>query len=372
MPPVNFLIKPVSGSCNLECSYCFYRSEAENRTVASYGTMSGDTLKAVVEKGLRYSDAVCGFAFQGGEPTLAGLGFFQELVELERKYDTGRVKVLNSIQTNGTLLNEEWARFLHDNHFLVGLSLDGPQEVHDLNRPDRNRNGTWNRVLKAAGLLNRYRVQYNVLSVVTSHSSRHAGKIYDFFKKNGFWYLQFIPCLPPPGTGDNRPAYALKSGDLERFLKKLFDKWYGDFAKGDYVSVRYFDNLVRMIGGQRPEACNMRGTCGCGCVIEADGGMYPCDFYVLDRWKLGNIKTDAVEDMLRSETARTFIKSSETVSETCRKCGWFRLCRCGCRRECEPLPQDGGRANIFCKDYKGFLDYAYERLAHVSDAVSAR
>jgi uncharacterized protein len=312
---------------------------------------------------------MCGFAFQGGEPTLAGLEFFRKVIVLEQKYNVKKVRIQNSLQTNGILIDESWAEFLHDNNFLTGLSLDGTKEIHNLHRVDNLRHDTFNRVLKAARLFDRYKVEYNILSVVTANSSRYADRIYDFFKHNGFHYLQFIPCLAPLDADSEYLAYSLKPAELERFLKRLFDRWYDDIIRGEYVSIRYFDNLVRMIQGQRPEACNMAGACQCNCVIEADGGVFPCDFYALDQWKLGNINSDSIADMIGSETAVKFVRSSKAVGEECKACKWLQLCRGGCRRECEPLPQSGARTNTFCSAYHGFFDYAFSRLAHIADTV---
>ena len=144
MLPINFLIKPASSNCNYKCKYCFYNSIAEKRDIASYGIMKEDTLEAIVKKGLEYAEVMCGFAFQGGEPTLAGLDFYVKLIELQKKYNIKKLKIYNSLQTNGMLIDEKWARFLHDNDFLVGLSLDGPKDVHDINRVDSKNHGTFN------------------------------------------------------------------------------------------------------------------------------------------------------------------------------------------------------------------------------------
>ena len=373
MPPISFLIKPASSDCNLRCRYCFYSSEAEQRNVASYGLMKEETLEAIVKKGLAYADGVCTFAFQGGEPTLAGLPFFRELMSFERKYNDKKIRIFNSIQTNGTLIDEKWSGFFHDNRFLVGLSLDGDGGIHNLHRVDARGGGTCNQVMKAARLLDQHGVEYNILTVVTSNTSRYANRIYEFFKKNGFRYLQFIPCLDPLGEKPGLRPYSLKPAELERFLKQLFDKWYADFVCGDYVSIRYFDNLVQMLLGRDPEACSMAGICRCNCVVEADGGMYPCDFYVLDRWRLGSIVEQDIGEMLRNTAAEAFVKPSAEAAQKCRSCRWRLLCRGGCRRERE-CSEDGSLGpNYFCSAYSGFLDYAYERLitaARITAALS--
>jgi uncharacterized protein len=367
MPAINFLIKPASSGCNLRCSYCFYRSEAESRSVASYGLMTEETLENIVRKGIEYADSFCAFAFQGGEPTLAGLPFFSRLTALEKEYNTKKVRVINSIQTNGTLIDESWCRFLHDNGFLVGLSMDGPKEIHNSYRLDGARNGSFGSVKKAADLFDKYNVEYNILSVTTSKSSHYADRIYNYFKKSGYGYLQFINCLDPLDGAPGTREYSLRPADLEKFLKRLFDRWYDDLTHGCYISIRYFDNLVNMINGKRPEACNMWGRCHANCVIEADGSVYPCDFYAVDEWKLGNINGDAVGAMLRGDRAAEFVNSSLNLSEKCTRCKWYPLCRGGCRRECEPIDKKNGRINYYCEAYSRFFDYAYDRLCSAAE-----
>lgn len=372
MPPINYLIKPASSNCNLRCKYCFYHSIAENREVASYGIMNEDTLEEIVKKGLEYADEMCGFAFQGGEPTIAGLDFFEKLIELQQKYNTKKLKIINSLQTNGMLIDDKWGEFLHDNDFLVGLSLDGPKEVHNLNRVDSKLDGTFNQVMKTVELFNKYKVEYNILYVVTSHSSRFANKIYNFFKESGFKYIQFISCLDPLNEEPGKHSYSLKPSDLEKFLKITFDRWYEDCIKGKYTSIRYFDNLIAMLLGQRPEACNMTGKCTCNCIIEADGGVYPCDFYVMDKWNLGNIKEKEIKDMVSSDVAKEFINQSLHLSLECKECKWHGLCRGGCRRERENFEAVDGALNYYCSAYKGFFQYAYDRLVNVARMLSGR
>jgi uncharacterized protein len=369
MPPINLLIKPASSNCNLRCKYCFYHSISENREIASYGIMKYDILEALIKKGLEYADYYCGFAFQGGEPTISGLEFFEKSIEFQNKYNTKRVKIVNSLQTNGMFIDEKWAKFLHDNNFLVGLSLDGPKEVHNLNRVDSKADGSFNKVMRTVYLFDKYKVEYNILSVITSHSSRYANKIYNFLKGKGFKYLQFINCLDPLNVEPGMQQYSLKPEDLEKFLKIIFDRWYEDFIKGNYVSIRYFDNLITMLLGHRPEACNMTGVCQCSCVIEGDGGVYPCDFYVLDKWNLGNIKTDEIREMISCETAHNFTAPSMQVNDECEKCKWYALCRGGCRRERENFEADNIKLNYYCSAYKGFFEYSYERLVNVARTV---
>jgi uncharacterized protein len=328
--------------------------------------MKEDTLEAVIKKGLEYADYYCGFAFQGGEPTIAGIDFFEKCIELEKKYNTKKLKISNSLQTNGMFIDEKWAQFLHDNNFLVGLSLDGPKDVHNLNRIDVKGDGSFNRVMKTVELFNKYKVEYNILSVVTSQSARYANKIYNFFKKKGFRYLQFINCLDPLNQEPGKQLYSLKPDELEKFLKITFDNWYEDFIRGDFISIRYFDNLISIILGNKAEACNMTGVCQCNCVIEADGGVYPCDFYVLDKWHLANIKDCDIREIINCETSHKFVALSTNLPQKCKECKWIGLCRGGCRRERENFNGDNPEMNYYCSAYKNFFDYAYERLINVA------
>ena len=197
MPAVNVLIKPASSACNMACAYCFYRDVAEHREHAFEGMLSLERMEQVIAAAMEYAEGICSFAFQGGEPTLAGLEFYRSVVELQKKYARPGVRIHNAIQTNGYCIDEAWAAFLAENHFLVGLSLDGPAELHNLNRKDRAGKGTFNRVMHAAKLFDRYHVEYNILCVVTGKNARSIGQIYHFYQKQGFHWLQFIPCLEP-------------------------------------------------------------------------------------------------------------------------------------------------------------------------------
>jgi uncharacterized protein len=364
MPPINVLIKPASSACNLRCQYCFYYDESEKRRQFNYGMMTATTLETIVCKTLECGDTQVGFAFQGGEPTLAGLGFYQKLLELQQKYNWKKVKVSNAIQTNGLLINTDWAQFLAENHFLVGLSLDGPKDVHDRNRIDGNGQGSFNRVMKTVALFNQHRVEYNVLSVVTKAVARHIGQVYNFFvNKQGFRYLQFIPCLDGLGEEPGQSPYSLSPELYEEFLKRLFDLWYRDFQNGRRLSIRMFDNILQLLLGYPPESCDMKGHCSANPVIEADGSVYPCDFYVLDKWKMGNIMVDGFPEMLQCEAARAFVAVSHGIAVQCGACQFYPVCRGGCRRHYEPISDDRiTQRNYFCRAYQGFYQYALPRF----------
>ncbi len=366
MPALSLLIKPASGNCNMRCRYCFYADELDNREIRSYGKMSVDTMHTIVDKAMEYGDYECTIAFQGGEPTLAGLDFYRDLVAYVTAHENPKkLKIHYALQTNGYLINEEWAAFLGENHFLVGVSLDGLKEIHDRYRLDAAGKGTYQRVISAIRLLEKHHVEYNVLTVVTAATARNGQKIYNYFKKNHFAYQQYIECLDPIGEEPGQHEYSLTPEKYGEFLKSMFDAWYLDMRSGTYVYNRYFENLMMIMAGQQPESCNMRGVCGKQWVFEADGSVYPCDFYALDQWRLGNIQENSFEEMDEKRDELGFIQWSMQQQEDCRKCRWFGLCRNGCRRNREPVTADSTNRNYFCKSYQMFFEYAYPRLAEI-------
>ena len=366
MPALSLLIKPASGNCNMRCRYCFYADELDNREIRSYGKMSLDTMHTIVDKAMEYGDYECTIAFQGGEPTLAGLDFYRDLVAYVTAHENPKkLKIHYALQTNGYLINEEWAEFLGKNHFLVGVSLDGLKEIHDRYRLDAAGKGTYQRGISAIRLLEKHQVEYNILTVVTAATARNGQKIYNYFKKNHFGYQQYIECLDPIGEEPGQHEYSLTPEKYGEFLKSMFDAWYLDMRSGTYVYNRYFENLMMIMAGQQPESCNMRGVCGKQWVFEADGSVYPCDFYALDQWRLGNIQENSFEEMDEKRDELGFIQWSMRQQEDCQKCRWFGLCRNGCRRNREPVTAEHTNRNYFCKSYQMFFEYAYPRLEEV-------
>lgn len=366
MPALSLLIKPASGNCNMRCRYCFYADELDNREIRSYGKMSVDTMHTIVDKAMEYGDYECTIAFQGGEPTLAGLDFYRDLVAYVTAHENPKkLKIHYALQTNGYLINEEWAAFLGENHFLVGVSLDGLKGIHDRYRLDTAGKGTYQRVISAIRLLEKHQVEYNILTVVTAATARNGQKIYNYFKKNHFGYQQYIECLDPIGEEPGQHEYSLTPEKYGEFLKSMFDAWYLDMRSGTYVYNRYFENLMMIMAGQQPESCNMRGVCGKQWVFEADGSVYPCDFYALDQWCLGNINKNSFEEMDQKRDELGFIQWSMRQQEDCQKCRWFGLCRNGCRRNREPVTAEHTNRNYFCKSYQMFFEYAYPRLEEI-------
>lgn len=330
--------------------------------------MSFETLRGVLKNVLNYAGGYCYIAFQGGEPTLAGLDFFREAVRLADELNVNKCRIGWSIQTNGLLLDETWRAFLAENRFLVGISLDGPADIHDLNRIDSLGKGTYDRVLRSAQMLTAGGVDTNILCVVTASSAQNFQKIQSFFDRIGFEYQQYIPCLDPLNEERGTQPWSLTQEGFEQYLKTAFDCWYRDIKAGKRKYHRYFENLLFMLDGQVPEACGMMGVCSRQYVVEADGGVYPCDFYALDQYKLGNLATDSVEEIDRRREEIGFVKTSAEIHEDCRACRWFRLCRSGCRRDRDYFENGLGK-NYYCRAYGAFFEYAYPRLLEVYKSV---
>ncbi len=369
MPSLSLLIKPVSGACNLQCRYCFYHDEQEHRAVASCGVMSEGTLETVIRKALAYATRTCAFGFQGGEPTLRGLDFFRRAVELQQRYNVHHARITNALQTNGLLIDEDWAAFLGENRFLVGLSLDGPKDLHDGNRVDAAGGGSYSRALRAAQLLKSRGVDVNVLTVVTGQVAAAIPRIYRFFRRSGLLYQQYIPCLDPLGVPRGTADYSLTPEAYGAFLRTLFDLWYRDVTQGQFVYIRYFENLVGLLLGRPPESCALFGECTVQHVVEADGSVYPCDFYCLDPWRLGTVQGDDFAALRETAAARRFVETSRAGREACRTCPYGPLCRGGCRRDREP-PLPEGPGNYYCSAYRSFFQYALPRLRQVAAAVA--
>lgn len=371
MPALQLLIKPASGNCNMRCDYCFYMDEMQNRQQESYGFMSLETLEILVKKALEYAEDTCEFAFQGGEPTLAGLGFYQKLIELQERYNVKSVVVKNAIQTNGYHIDEKWAAFLAEKHFLVGLSLDGVYATHNAYRKNPKGEGTFERVMNTAQLLRRYGVDFNILTVVHNRTSAKISRIYEFYKKNGFDYQQYIACLDPIGIKE-RPKYSLSAQAYGQFLIELFNLWYLDLQKGEQPYIRQFENYITILLGMEPESCDMKGICSLQQVVEADGSVYPCDFFVLDDYKLGDIRNDSFGEILERGRQMEFVQKSVPLEEECRACRYFPLCRGGCGRH--RMDEQGNRTgrNRFCQSYQMFFDAALPRMLEIAQKIRRR
>lgn len=366
MPVLSLLIKPASSLCDLRCQYCFYADVTDHRDVKSYGLMNHSTVDALIERAFDYADQGVTFAFQGGEPTLAGLDFFVYFVDKVQATNPKAIPVHYALQTNGVSITEEMAAFFAKHHFLLGVSLDGPKDIHDMNRVGPGGKGTFKRVKNAIKTLEKHQVDFNILTVVNKAVAGHPRKVYQSLVKEGYFYLQFIPCLDDLGEAHGRSPYALTAEDYGNFLCKIFDLWYRDFRSGKRVSIRMFDNILHILLGLPPESCDMMGVCSANLVIEADGSAYPCDFYVLDEWKMGMVQDTPLQDLIRSERAMKFVTMSHPRPEACKTCDYLPICRTGCRRHQTQESQGQPGLNYFCPSYKQFYGHTLSRFKEVA------
>lgn len=366
MPPISVLMKPVSGMCNMQCDYCFYMDEMQNRRKMSYGVMSEQTLKNSIRKTLLRAEGVVSYTFQGGEPTLRGIEFFEHAVEYQKQYNKKGIRIENALQTNGYLLDEDWCRFLKKNLFLVGLSVDGTKETHDAYRHDKNGEPTFERVKHAAELMDQYGVAYNILTVVNQNVAAHIGEIYQFYKEQNWQYQQYILCLEPLGKERGQEEYALSAKQYGRFLVELFELWYPDWKKGKQPYIRQFENYIGILRGYQPESCEQRGSCGIMNVVEADGSVYPCDFYMLDEYYLGNFNENRLDDINAKREEIGFLETSGQLQRTCKECVYYKICQGGCQRNRQWDIVNTGYKNFFCEGYRFFFEQCIDRLHEIA------
>lgn len=367
----SFLIKPASDLCNMRCRYCFYHDVAQNRAVQHMGLMEESVADALIARafdGAAHGTTVS-FAFQGGEPTVRGLPFFRHFVQEVRRVNTLQLPVQYSIQTNGLALDEAWCRFLAEHRFLVGVSVDGDKALHDSHRIDAAGSGTWNRITANLRQLQKAGAEVNLLCVVTKQCARSPQKVYHALQKLGVRYLQFIACLDPLEAERGSMPFSLLPEAYGKFLCGLFDAWYRDWKAGTYTSIRYFEDLVHLLLGEPASTCATSGTCGAYCVVEGDGSVYPCDFFVLDQWRMGSVREDGYEALLQAPAARQFLQRGSRRPPECAQCPWLRLCGGGCKRDW--VEKDGVAHNYFCQSFRTLLPYAVSRLQEIARAERA-
>lgn len=358
MPPLSLLIKPVSGACNMRCGYCFYADEMGQRAQGGYGVMSRETARTVIRRAFAFAGQGVDFAFQGGEPTLAGAGFYREWLRQVNLVNNRGLRVGYSLQTNGLHLEEDLLDVLAEGQFLVGVSLDGTQAIHDSRRKDAQGWGTYERIMSNIKRLKARGIPYNILCVVDGEAASRGRQIYEALKPHG--YLQFIPCLDPLGENGQQ---ALGAPAYGQFLTDLLDGYEKSLRSGRYVSVSVFDNWIGLIRGQGMLSCGMRGHCSPNFMVESNGNVYPCDFYGLDEWLLGNLMEDSLYRISKAERLTRFLDSGRETAPACRECKWLFICRGGCRRDRQTGIDTLPGINRLCQGYRMFFDACFDRLA---------
>lgn len=326
------LIKPASSTCNMACKYCFYHDEVKHRTTANLGVMKQSTAHALIDKTMGYyksEEVDITYAFQGGEPTCAGIDFFADFVS----YVESRRKPIHhihySIQTNGTLLNQEWITFLKKYEFLVGVSIDGPKEIHDALRITTQQEPTYDIIMHHIQELKEADVPFNILSVLTDTLAQHAAEYWQWILDNHLDYVQPIACLPALNQPDQ---YSLTPQRFYQFYDVLFQLWKQEYEKGHYVSITLFDNVIPMFVGVAPSQCGYLGQCRMQYVIESDGSVYPCDFYAMDQYRVGNICQDSLSQLASNKITKAFLREPRRKSLACNDCPYSKMCGRQCKR----------------------------------------
>ncbi|MBQ7987785.1 MAG: anaerobic sulfatase-maturation protein [Bacteroidaceae bacterium] len=367
--PLYVMAKPVGSRCNLACTYCYYLEKQVQAGVPDRGVMSDDMLELFVREYIRSRRAphVC-FTWHGGEPLLRGLAFYRRAVELQHRYAEG-CEVSNSLQTNGLLLTPEWCRFLHDEGWLVGLSIDGPRSMHDAFRRDAKGRPTWERVLRAARMLDEYGVEWNAMVAVNTVVAASPSAFYRFFRDElRCRYLQLSPVvecyvdrggrrrLASPDDADAKLApYSVGSDEWGRFLCGVFDEWV--VSDVGHVFVETFDATLACWMGVAPGICVYGRECGHAAVLEADGSVYSCDHYVFPSYRLGDLATQSLRSLLDDERQRLFGQAKwRSLPHQCRECEWLFACygECPRLRFCT-TPQGEPGLNYLCEGYRRYF-----------------
>lgn len=387
MPELNFLtahdrmhkkrafqlmVKPFGPVCNLECAYCYYLEKAniyeEKKNVPSQFRMTDEVLEKYI---CDYIDSQPGdevlFSWQGGEPTLLGTGFFRKALALQKKYGEGR-KISNTLQTNGTMITDEWAALFAANNFLIGLSVDGPADIHDYYRKYTSGGGSFSKVMDAVRLFHKHKVEFNTLTVVNDRNSKVPLRVYRFLKDIGSRFMQFIPIVEREAVDPNVKLKlvandyrqetwvteeSVEPEDWGKFLSKIFDEWVRiDIGN---IFINYFDNTLAPYAGEDPSLCTMRLVCGDGLVMEHNGDVYSCDHFVYPQFYLGNIMKGSMEEMSKSDAQLKFsLDKRDTLPQECRECEFLRMCGGDCPKH-RFVETDNGEMISYLHD--GFLHY---------------
>lgn len=322
------------------------------------------------------------FSWQGGEPTLMGLDFYKRAVELEIKYGPPGTTVANALQTNGVLLDAQWARFLAEYRFLVGLSLDGPKRLHDIYRRDASGKGTFDRVMAAARIMRDAGVEYNVLCLLNDRNVKEPEAVYDFIAQNEIYFMQFVPCVEPGGrrAADNasgqedsrsiEPApFSITPEEYGEFLVRVFDRWVEDFPN---VSIRDFDDLLLLELGEMPGTCTTSERCGSYVVVEHNGDVFACDFFVVAKWRLGNIMQTPLGEIIESAKVEEFARAKSELGNECSKCKFLPKCWGGCQKHRIVLGGELTAPSYFCKSYKRLYAHAAKTMPKLAEQIRER
>lgn len=369
----NIIAKPAGSACNLQCIYCFYLEKEALYPATRNFEMPYEVLDLFIKQKIETSESKeVSFAWQGGEPTMLGLTYFENIVSLQKKYANGK-PIANAFQTNGILLNDDWCEFFSKENFLVGISIDGPQYIHDKYRITRHGASTFDKVLHSIGLLKKHEVQFNTLTAVQRHNSYKAIEVYDFLKETGSGFMQFIPIVErvagnlsgssaslvsPSYRGDAWIAnWSVEPAQYGHFLTSIFDKWVrNDVGK---VFIQLFDVALEVWIGLPSSLCFYGKTCGNAPIIEHNGDIYSCDHYVYPENKLGNINEYSLHQLVYSSKQEIFGNAkSDQLPNHCRKCNVRFICNGECPKHRFMMTNEGEYGlNYLCRGYKQFFQH---------------
>lgn len=358
------LVKPVGDRCNLACRHCYYHPG----TGGPGAVMERPVLGAMTRGFLAEGESPTVFAWQGGEPTLAGIEFYQRALETQARFAAEGQRAANTLQTNGVVVDDAWAEFLAQNDFLVGLSIDGPAECHDTVRQHADGRGSHAEAVRAWRVLRERGGAVNVLCTVHRANCERPAAVYRYLTDElGADHIQFIPCVE--WTGEPA-AHSVRPGEYGRFLVRCFDLWAGERARS--ISIKLFDDFVLFLAGKPMRDCMHRASCDSHLVVERDGSVYPCDFFVSEEWLLGNVLEQSPTAIRATERARAFREGkARELPEQCRSCRHLDLCRGGCRKFWTG-GDGGGYVQYLCEDMRYFLDRRRDRLEEMARVIRAR
>ncbi|MFW5979373.1 MAG: anaerobic sulfatase maturase [Halanaerobium sp.] len=368
--PFNLMAFPAGPVCNLDCEYCYYLDKRDLYPKTNNFKMSEEVLENYIRQYIESQPGpVINFGWQGGEPTLRGLNFFKKAVKLQQKYLPTGWKAENSIQTNGILIDQNWAQFFKENNFLVGVSLDGPQKLHNKYRKDKAGRGTHKDVLAGIKKLKEYGVTYNILAVVNNLNSKKPVEVYKFFREIGADFIQFIPIVEENEEGEIR-SYSVSPEEYGKFLIGVFNQWVNDL--GD-IYVQIFEEAVSAWAGYKANLCVFSPECGKAAVVEYNGDLYSCDHFVDPEYKLGNINQKNISAMMSSEEQQQFGKAKkEGLNSKCLKCNYLFFCSGGCPKNRILDKGNDYRLNYLCDGYKLFFNYIDVFMDKLSRLVKAK
>lgn len=371
----NLMIKPAGSLCNLGCSYCYYLDKAEIYS-GREPVMSIDMLETVIRKYIETCETPeVTFNWHGGEPLVLGKDFFRKVLEFERRYADGKI-IHNTMQTNGILLDSEWAAILRAGNFLTGISVDGPAEIHDRFRRDRRGGPTLDKVLRGIAVLQEAGAEFNTMTTINKASEGKGALVYEFLKSIGSHYMQFMPVLEhvkdgrivPPGTlGSETAPWSVSATGFGQFMCDMFDQWIRHDV-GKYF-VGHFDAALAGWCGVQPGTCAYAETCGGNAVIEHNGDVYMCDHFVYPEFKLGNIREKSLKEMLTSaEMIRFGISKRNSLPVKCLSCQWVRLCNGECPKHRFSVTEDGQEGlNALCRGYEMFYSHTAPYMKRMRD-----